>query len=162
MKNSEQTKYIDAYSIPKGEKGHIDGFPENTYAIDLEGEDFNKVMAELTPHFAEMRFVNQTNGQAIIPLSEVLNNLTQENPMEEHRDEIIEALKHVEQLIQDIKDGKELPIHATYNMKHIGVTLKFNRIMKPPNFYEEISQQTEQHDQPFREEKEIDYSKEDH
>ena len=29
--------YIDAYAISVGEKGHIEGFPENTYEVDLQG-----------------------------------------------------------------------------------------------------------------------------
>ena len=82
--------------------------------------------------------------------------------MDEHRDEIIEALGHVEKLTQDIKDGKELPMHATYNMKHIGVTLKFHLITDPTDFGEEMSQQIEQHNQWFGEDKAIDFSKEDH
>ena len=162
MENSEPTKYIDAYAIPKGKRGHIDGFPENTYAIDLEGEDFNKVITALKPNFAEMRFVNQTNGQSIIPLSEVLDTLTWENYMDEHREEIIKALGHVEKIIKDIRDGKELPMHATYNMEHVGVTLKFRLITKQADFGEEMSQQIEQHNQWFGEGKEVDYSKEDH
>ena len=70
--------YLDCYAIPKEEKGRIEGFPENTYRIDLEGETLDKVLSQLSLYFAELREVKQTNGQGINPLSEMIPYLDAE------------------------------------------------------------------------------------
>ena len=64
--------YIDAYAIPAGEKGRIEGFPENTYHVDLQGKMLDETLTKLSLYFAELREVRQSNGQAITPLSEII------------------------------------------------------------------------------------------
>ena len=70
--------YIDAYATPAGEKGRIEGFPENTYAVDLKGQPLKETLTKLSLYFAELCEVHQSNGQAIIPLSEMIPYLDAE------------------------------------------------------------------------------------
>ena len=62
--------------------------------------------------------------------------------MERYRDEFIEALKPIEELIQQVNDGGEIPPISNSNQGNVGVSLKF-------------------HTRPQKA-KAIDYSKEDH
>ena len=70
--------YIDAYAIPVGEKGHIEGFPENTYEVDLQGNLLDETLTKLSLYFAELREVRHTHGQAIAPLSDMIPYLDAE------------------------------------------------------------------------------------
>ena len=62
--------FLDCYAIPQGEKGHLDGFPESTFEIDVSDELLNHIVKFLALYFAEVREVEVTNGQAILPLTE--------------------------------------------------------------------------------------------
>ena len=60
--------FLDCYMHKNGEKGHVEGHPESTFEVDDESK-LDKVESQLLETFAEVRRVEKTNGQAIVPLS---------------------------------------------------------------------------------------------
>lgn len=67
--------YLDCYARAKGQKGFIDGFPEVTFAIDVEEPQRTKIITQLSKYFGELREVTETNGQAISDISSMAEHL---------------------------------------------------------------------------------------
>ena len=71
--------YLDCYAVPQGAKGHIEGFPESTFHVDLADERKDKILSQLSCYFALIQEVEETNGQAIVPLSDMIPYLDAES-----------------------------------------------------------------------------------
>ena len=64
--------FLDCYVKGKNEKGYIEGFPECTYRINLNGQQLDNVLYQMSYYFAEIKEVVKTNGQAPAALSYII------------------------------------------------------------------------------------------
>lgn len=56
--------YLDCYM-----QNDLDGFPTSTYKIDVDEGVLNQIVTQLNKYYYRVEQVQETNGQAVMPLT---------------------------------------------------------------------------------------------